>query len=302
MELLNNTNPKWFWELLKESYLDLKENDPLRLSSSTSFFASFSLIPIIVLLLDLAGTVIEVKLLKDEIFKTLQRMFGESTTDHLNTILSNVQNMQQGPMLTIGMLIFLAFIATTLFDVIHNSFNQILQVKLKDHTSIPFYLKNRGLFFLIIMAGGCLFVSTFLVDVALSYVFNDLFHLPNINPVVLRILDILFSSAMFTTWLAIVYKYLPDIKLPWKAVWLGSFFTMIMFLIGQFILGRIMSVSNLNNIYGTSASMVLLLLFIFYSSFILYYGFCLVKKFAEKSNFTFESTQFAVRYEIRELE
>ncbi|MDZ7691794.1 MAG: YihY/virulence factor BrkB family protein [Balneolaceae bacterium] len=299
---MNKEKVTWYWTLLKESYWELKRNDPLRLSSSTAFFATFSIIPVLVLFLDAASTIFEVQMLKDEIFKSLQRIVGQNTTEHLANILANVQNIQQGPLLTIGIALFLLFVATTLFDVVHNSFNQILKVKLKERTALAFHLKNRGLFLLVLLSGGILFFLTFLTDVIVGYVGNNVFQLSHINPTIVRVLDVTFSAALFSVWLAILYKYLPDITLPWRSVWFGTGFTIILFLIGQFVLSKVMTSSNLDDIYGASASMVFLLLFIFYASFILFYGFCLIKKYAEETGYKFESTTFAVRYELKELD
>ncbi|SMO40451.1 YihY/virulence factor BrkB family protein [Fodinibius sediminis] len=292
---------KWYRDLLVESYKELKANDPLRLSSSTAFFAMFSIIPMIVLLLDVTSTIFSVGLLRQEIFKTLQQMFGTRAADYLSSILENVQNLQDGPLVTSGIIVFLTFIVTTLFHVIHNSFNEILKVKLTS-SSLLFFLKSRGFFLIIIFCGSVLFLATFIIDVALSFAGNRLFDFATINPLLISTLDMLFSMAVFSVWLAIIYKYLPEVKFPWKPVWVGSLFTTILSLFGQFILGKIMLSGSLSNIYGPSASIVLILLFIFYLSFILYYGLCLAKKYAEMENYELRSTEVAVKYELRELE
>lgn len=290
----------WFWNLFKQAYAELQKNDPLRLSSATAFFAMFSLIPIIVLLLEFVGVAFQAEPLKEEIFNTLQEMLGGDASNYLADTLSNIQNMQEGFFTTSGILIFLVFIVTTLFNVVHNSFNQILQVKLKD-PSLRFFLKNRGLFLVIIFAGGMLLLTTFIVDVVINFAGDHIFDLLNIDSVIVFILDMIFSMTLFTIWLAIVYKYLPDLNLPWRPVWVGSFITTVLAFIGQFFLGKVIAMGNLNTIYGSSASMILVLLFIFYASFLLYYGFCLVKIYSEKNNYELETNKYAVQYEIREI-
>ncbi len=291
----------WFWDLLRQAYTELQKNDPLQLSSSTAFFAMFSLIPFIVLLLDFMGLLFRVETLKEEIFNALQQMFGGEATNYLASILENFQNLQDGFFTTIAILLFLIFIVTTFFNVVHNSFNQILQVKLKD-TSLKFFLKNRGLFLIIIFCGGILLLTTFIIDIIINFAGEQIFHVFNINSIIVIALDTIFSIVLITTWLAIVYKYLPDVKLPWKPVWMGAFITSILAFIGQFLLGKIIPSGNLDTLYGSSASMILVLLFIFYASFLLYYGFCLVKLYAEKKNYDLKSSEYAVHYEINELE
>lgn len=292
---------KQFWELLKEAYVELQNNDPLRLSSATAFFAMFSLIPVIVLLLEFVGVAFRAEPLKEEIFNTLQEMLGDETANYLADTLANVQGMQEGFFTTAGVLLFLVFIVTTLFNVVHNSFNQILQVKLKD-PSLRFFLKNRGLFLVIIFAGGMLLIATFILDIIISFAGDHIFYLLNIDSIILFILDMILSMSLFTLWLAIVYKNLPDLNLPWRPVWVGSLITTVLAFIGQFLFGRVIAMGNLDTIYGSSASMILVLLSIFYASFLLYYGFCLVKVYSQRHNYELKTSKYAVLYEIKEVE
>lgn len=292
-----------FWKLLKESYKDFNHNDPLRLSSSTAFFATFSLIPIIVLLLHLFSIIFSEQLLTGKVFNALATQFGEETTDHLSTILQNVQDMQQGPLVTLGIIIFLMFVATTLFVVVQSSFNQIWKVKPKEDVSYKFIVKNRGLSLLIILVTGLLFMVALLLDVVIGFLGENIFYLiPGIDQWLITLLNIALSLGIFTLWFASMYKFLPDVILSWKTVWPGSFLTAVLFLIGQFILGLILVSGNIDTIYGASGSLVLLLLFIFYSSFILYYGASFVKTYAENNGERIETTKFAFRYEIKKVE
>ncbi|HET8865996.1 MAG TPA: YihY/virulence factor BrkB family protein [Gracilimonas sp.] len=292
-----------FWKLLKVSFKDFNDNDPLRLSSSTAFFATFSLIPTIVLLLNLFTIIFSEQLLTGEVFNALATHLGEETTDYLSTILENVQNMQQGTLATLGIIIFLMFVATTLFIVVQSSFNQIWKVKPTKGVSYKFMAKNRGISLLIILVTGLLFLVTLLLDVVIGFLGENIFYLvPGIDQWLISLLNIAFSLGIFTLWFASIYKFLPDVILSWKTVWPGSLLTSVLFVIGQFILGRVLVLGNISTIYGASGSLVLVLLFIFYSSFILYYGASFVKTYAENNGERIETTNFTVRYEINEIE
>jgi membrane protein len=287
---------------LKESYDELIDNDPLSLSSSTAFFAIFSLIPIIILPLDLLGTIFSHEMLKEEVFNTLQKVFGEEPTNYLASILENIQSMQQGPLLTAAIILFLIFVATTLFHVVRRSFNKILQVKVKEEANIAFILRNRVLSLILILIGGILFLATFLFDILLNFGGDNISLISGISPTIVKILNLILSIGIFTIWLVIIYKYLPDIQMSWAPAWFGALVTAILFFIGQYLIGEIMTLRSLNTIYGASASLVLLLLFIFYSSFIFYYGFCMMKRFSEIQGYKLEPTQFSIHYEIQELD
>lgn len=292
-----------FWKLLKESFKDFKDNDPLRLSSSTAFFATFSLIPIIVLLLNLFSIIFSEELLTGKVFNALATQLGEETTDHLSTILENVQKIQEGTLVALGSIIFLMFVATTLFIVVQSSFNQIWKVKPKEDVSYMFRVKNRGISLLIILVTGLLFLVTLLLDVVIGFLGENIFYLvPGIDQWLITLLKIALSLGIFTLWFASIYKFLPDVILSWKTVWPGSFLTAVLFSIGQFILGRVLVLGNIDTIYGASGFLVLLMLFIFYSSFILYYGASFVKTYAENTGERIQTTKFAVRYKIKKVE
>lgn len=301
--MTNREKIRWFWQLLTESYGDLNRNDPLRLSSSTAFFATFSIIPIIILLLTLFSTIFSEQLLTGEVFNALEGLFGEEASDQLAIILDNVQEMQQGAFVTLGMILFLMFVATTLFIVVQSSFNQIWKVKPKENVDFRFILKNRGISLLVIFVTGLLFLAALLLDVVIGFLGeNILLVIPGIDQWLIKVLNTALSLAIFTLWFATVYKLLPDIMLQWKTVWFGSLLTATLFLAGQYILGQVLVTGNLNTIYGASASLVLLLLFIFYCSFILYYGACLIKNYARQKGKKIKTTKYAVRYEIKEIE
>ncbi|REL38161.1 YihY/virulence factor BrkB family protein [Rhodohalobacter sp. SW132] len=301
--ILKKENVLQFWSLLKDSYKEFNENDPLRLSSSTAFFATFSIIPIIILLLTLFGIIFSEQLLTGEFLNALQGMVGEETTEHLSTVLENIQQMQQGIWLTVGIIIFLMFVATTLFIVVQSSFNQIWKVQPKEDVTYRFIVKNRGISLLIILVTGLLFLTTLFLDLLIGFLGDNILNLiPGINQWLIKLLYIALSLVIFTLWFASMFKFLPDVKLTWKNVWPGSLLTAILFLIGQHIMGLVLVSGNISTIYGASGSLVLLLLFIFYSSFILYFGATFVKNYAVYKDEKIKTTKFAVRYEINIVE
>lgn len=291
----------WYWSLLKESYRELQQNDPLKLSSSTAFFATFAIIPIIILLLSTLGLLFSRELLTKRMLGFIGQIFGSGAREMLGMILQNVQQIQQGGWVAIAVFVLLIFIATTLFKVIQTSFNEIWQVKPKADADIRLVLRNRGVSLIIILFSGLLFLLALLSDLALKFLNEGapFLQAPLMLPVI-YLLNFAFSWGLTTLWLAAMYKYLPDIKVPWKPVWFGAIWTGLLVLAGQFFLGQVLVTDRLDTIYGASASIILLLLFIFYCSFILYFGLCLVKAFTEKQHLETTLRNFSVRYDIRE--
>lgn len=109
------------------------------------------------------------------------------------------------------------------------------------------------------------------------------------------------SVAVVTIWFAVLFKLLPDARPSWRVVLHGSFFTAILFTIGKVILGYLLSFGNLATVFGASTSIVLLLLFVFYSSFILYYGACYTNVYANYTNDPILPGEHSIKYEISEV-
>ncbi|MFN6946244.1 MAG: YihY/virulence factor BrkB family protein [Cytophagaceae bacterium] len=288
--------------LLVKSFKELKVNDPIRLSAATAFIASFALAPTIVLLISLINVILDEEMITGELFNYLEEMVGGDTAEEIQNILLNLQDMKTGGLITIGFLIFFLFVATTLFVVVQNSFNQIWKVKPKSQRRLKFMLKNRAKSLLIILITGLLFLVALLSDILVAFLGDNLLVvLPDIGRYGLRIFNFLLSLGIFTLWFASVYKFLPDVKMRWKPVWVGAVFTSILFSIGQLIMGQFLVQSEIDDVYGASGSLAILFLFIFYSSFILYFGLSFIKDYAEEKGYKIKPKKFAVRYEIREI-
>ena len=107
------------------------------------------------------------------------------------------------------------------------------------------------------------------------------------------------SSVIVTAWFAITFKYLPDARIHWRPIWVGAAVTAILFTVGKFILNHLLINSNLGPIYGPSASVLLIMLFVFYSSMILFYGAAFTRTYANYAHFKIRPKAYAVKYKLR---
>ena len=289
--------------LLKTAAIDLRRNDPLRLGAATAFFTIFALPFILIFLINLFGFIFSQEIVSGEIFALLRRHIGTDSAGQVQRILENFQKSVNDPIyVTLGT-IFLLFVSTTLFIVIQNSINQLWHIKHKAHHQIQRAAKDRAISLGIIIFSGIIFLAAVLSDVLLAFL-GDLLHElePTLDIFVIQIANKIVSILLTTIWFAILFRYLPNARIKWSAIWWGAALTSVLFAIGEFILGKVLIEGNLGSFYGAAGSIVLVLLFVFYSSIILYFGASFIKAYATEMEMEIEPKVYASKYKIEEIE
>ena len=287
---------------MRQSVGELKRNDPLRLAGATAFFSTFALPPILIILIQLFGLFINRKELSSQLLNRLANLLGKTSAQQVQQVLAHFDSRSQSIFaLSLGFL-FLIFVATTLFSVIKNSLDQIWKIRVKAHPGILFYLKLRGRSLLVILLAGLLFIILIFVESmqALLGEYIDYLGLRAGNFINGAVNELIFIGVV-TTWFSIIFRFLTDGRPKWIAALSGGFFTAVLFSFGKVILKTALSLSNISNIYGASGSMVLILLFVFYSSLIFYYGGCFIKAMSDDLNLPIRPVKEAFRYQVQEI-
>lgn len=268
------------WKLLKASFNRLQQNDPLRMAGATAFFTSFALPPIIVLLFQLFRIFFSGQLIGTQLGKVLSATLGKEGSEQLRSTARGFRNLAQNWYMDIIGLLFLIFVATTLFKVIRNSLHDIWDIGLR-RTGFMFDLKVRGRSLAIIVTAGILFVAASIIDVARViaeeyigkiWVAGSLFVTTAINEIA--------SILVTTIWFIVLFRFLANARPSWRVAKVGGILTGVLYYIGRTILSSVMSNSNAGIIYGAGASIALILLFVFYCSFILYFGASFIKEYS----------------------
>jgi membrane protein len=281
---MNNRQSIWklhiLWKLLKASFSRLQQNDPLRMAGATAFFTSFALPPIIVLLFQLFRIFFSRQLIGTQLGKVLSATLGKEGSEQLRSTARGFRNLAQNWYMDIIGLLFLIFVATTLFKVIRNSLHDIWDIGLRK-TGFMFDLKVRGRSLAIIVTAGILFVAASIIDVARViaeeyigkiWVAGSLFVTTAINEMA--------SILVTTVWFIVLFRFLANARPSWRVAKAGGILTGVLFYMGRTILSSVMSNSNAGIIYGAGASIALILLFEFYCYFIIYFGASFIKEYS----------------------
>ncbi len=280
----------------------LQKNDPLRLAGATAFFTNFALPPILIILIRLFGFFIDRKILVTRIFERLGTLLDDSSTKQIRQTLRNIRGMDQHWYATLISFIFFIFVATTLFSVIKNSMDQIWSIGIKEHSSFFFQLKLRGRSFIIILLAGILFFVGLLTDSIQTFIGTYLnTAAPTFGKAILLGLNQVLFIAIVTVWFTVLFRFLTNGRPTWKVAVRGGIFTGILFAVGKYILRIMLPLSNIGNIYGASGSIVLIMLFVFYSSFIFYFGACFVKVLSDARKTPIRPIKGAFQYELKEV-
>jgi membrane protein len=270
---------------LKRAFSLLKRKDPLILSASTAFFATFSLSPILLLLVYIFGLYFRSDRISQQVFRTVGSTLGNETAKTIETIVHNFMSIEKNWLVTIAGFIFFLFVATTLLGVIKHAIQRIWFLRTKPQLKLKHFSRERGTQIGLLMFTGLIFLVSLLIDTALAMSI-DFFKasLPAFAIHAIRILNSAFSVIMVTVWFMVLFKFLPEATLSWDTAFNGALVTGILFSCGKLVLGKILIHSRFETIFGASASFALLLLFIFYSSFILYFGAAFTREFAALNN------------------
>lgn len=293
---------KEFIKICALSFDEFKRNDPLRLAGATAFFTTFALPPILIILVQIIGLVFKIENLRDKFFTRLGQVLGHQSASQIRVTFLGFTSLAKNWFLVAGGFIFLVFVATTLFKVIQDSINQLWNVKGNSFKRIETNLKKRAISLIIILLAGIFFISGMLVEGLEAFLLKYTGEIPLHTATVLSVLfNNIFSVIVVSIWFAILYKVLPSAKTSKKVVVVGGIFTGVLFTVGKIIIRFMLTLGDISNIFGASSSLVLLLLFVFYSSFILYYGSCFTKVYASFIGQPILPATNAVKYKLVEV-
>ncbi|SDX43816.1 membrane protein [Flavobacterium degerlachei] len=260
-------------KLLKMTFNEWSDKDPFRQSAVIAYYAVFSIPGLLVLVISIAGYFFGNDSVNQNILEQISSTMGSETADQISEILiKSTQSKTTFWGSVIGIIILLVG-STAVFVELQTTLNLIWQVEVIPKKGILKILKARLFSFGLILAIAFLLMVSLAVSTGLSsmgnwmrtYTYGYMISFFNV-------FNFVFSLAIISILFALMFKILPDAKIKWKHVWLGSVVTGILFTIGQTILAFYFSTANPASVYGVAGSVILILLWVSYSSMILFFG------------------------------
>lgn len=294
---------KGIWQILKESFSGFSQDNVTKLSGSLAYYTVFSMGPLLVVIISLCGIFLGREAVEGKIFSTLDSFVGRDTALQLQQIIKNAFVAGQGTLAaTIGVITLLIG-ATTVFGDIQDSINRIWGLKAKPKRGWLKMLQNRFLSFSIIISLGFLLLVSLGISAIIEALSNRLkAAYPDVTVVVFYAINVALTMIITTVIFAVIFKVLPDAKIRWKDVMAGAVATALLFMLGKFAISFYISKSNVGSTYGAAGSLVILLLWVYYSAIILYFGAEFTKGYAIRYGSEIHPNEYAVTTKQVEVE
>lgn len=286
---------KEVWTIIKTSLASWWSRDPFRSSTVISYYTIFSLPGLGLIVINLAGYFYGTEAMTNQISAQVGDMIDQDTAETVERIIANAYTSQGFTVSSVISIAVLLFGATGVFYQVQQSLNIMWQVEPRPEQQILKFLMDRLFSFgMILMIGFLLLVSLVLSSLISGlgqWLTESYFGLID---VVLSIADIVISLTVTTFLFAAIYKFLPDVKIRWKDVWVGAFVAALLFTIAKFLLSLYFGSSNPGSIYGAAGSIILIMLWTTYSALILLYGAEFTRIYAKRHGVKIEPSEHAV--------
>ncbi|MUH35555.1 YihY/virulence factor BrkB family protein [Zobellia amurskyensis] len=260
-------------KLIVDTYKAWEADDPFRLSAIVAYYAVLSLPGLLVIIINLVGSVWGTEIVQGELTQEISSALGRDAAEAIQTMMIETQNKDRSTVASILGIGTLIFGATGVFYHLQLSLNQIWGVEPKPDSNFLKMLIDRARSFAFILAIGFLLLISFLITTAISALNGYIRSiLPDVIIYIAYVLDFVVSVGIITVLFALIFRYLPDTKIRWKTVWIGALITGILFVLGKSLLGYYFGEADPGSTYGAAGTIVLILLWVSYSCLILFFG------------------------------
>lgn len=294
---------KGLWQVLKASFKGFSDDKVLKLSGSLAYYTIFSMAPLLIVIIFLCGIFFAREAIEGSIYGQIESFVGKDTAFQLQQIIKNAS--LEGKSTTAAVIGFITLLigATTVFAEIQESINMIWGLKPKPKKGWLKMLQNRLLSFSVVVGLGFLLLVSLGISAVIEALSSRLQNaFPEVAVVIFYIVNLLIQFGVTTILFGAIFTVLPDAKIKWKEVVAGAITTAILFMIGKFLISFYISKTNIGSTYGTAGSLVILLLWIYYSSIILYFGAEFTKAYAVKFGSAIHPNDYAVITKTIEVE
>lgn len=292
-----------FWTLLKDSYNGFTNDRCLKLSAALAYYTVFSLAPLLVLVISLISFFYGREAIQGQIFSQINGLVGNQAAAQIQDMIKSVElSGKTNTALAIGIITLLVG-ATSIFIEIQDSVNLIWRVKAKPKRGWVKLLKDRLLSSSLVISLGFLLLVSLIINglvLALSDFLTQ--YIPRIGVLLISGFNFALSTAVVATLFGIIFKVLPDAKIAWKDVRWGAIFTALLFMLGRYVIGLYVETTSTSSAYGAAGSLIVILVWIYYTAAILYFGAEFTQAYANHFGVRIAPADYAVYVEQIERE
>ena len=263
------------WKITKHSFADFISLNILQLSAALAFFTIFSLPGLLIIIIWVSDLFYGREIVEGSVYHQIEGFVGHSAALDIQETIRNATHGSENQLATIIGLVVLLIGATSVFNEIQDSINHIWRLKAKPKKGLGILklIFNRLLSFSMIITLGFILLVSLVINGSMDLLLNNLMEkYPQMTVVLVYILNIIITYLISSFIFAAIFKVLPDARIKWRHVWVGAFVTAFLFMLGRFIISYYLGHSRMTSAYGTAGSVIVILLWVYYSSMILYFG------------------------------
>lgn len=261
----------YYWKLVTEIISRWNSDDVSRLSAALAYYTIFSIAPLLIICITLSGFLFGNDVVKTEILKNITNLVGSNSADQVRFMIDSASHLSSGFLTTgVGFVVFLLGLMGFFWEL-QNGINNVWGVQTKSGLGFFHTLKIRLLSFSIVLVIAFLLLVSLISNTLiakLSYYFNPSVYAISIWSIFNFFISFIIISFLF----AMIFKILPDVILKWKDVWIGAIVTAFLFTIGKIFLEFYLGKSDIATAYGAAGSLIVILIWVYYSAQILFIG------------------------------
>ncbi|HZT79262.1 MAG TPA: YihY/virulence factor BrkB family protein [Gemmataceae bacterium] len=284
------------WNVLKVAALQWYNDNPFRLGAALAYYAVFSIGPIVLIAVTIAGMVFGKEEAREQLVSRINQTAGPQVGEAIGGTLRYAHQAGGGVLATVIGVVVLLVAAAGLFAAIQDALNTIWGVRPKSGRGIAGVVKDRLLPYLMVLGVGVLLLASLVLSSVLAAVSH--FLPPSSVPgglVLWRVLNWAVSLVLLTALFALVYKVLPDVEIGWGDVWVGAAVTAVLFTAGTYLIGLYLGRGSVASPYGAAGSLVVILVWVYYSSQIFLFGAEFTQAYANRAGRPMQPAENAVR-------
>jgi membrane protein len=284
------------FKLVKETFSEWQEDNVPLLAAALAYYTLFSLAPLLMIAIAIAGAFFGEEAAQRDIAGQIQGMVGKDGAEAIQAMIQNAHKPSAGGAIaTLFGVVTLVLGASGVFGQLQTALNTIWEVKPKPGQGLKSFLKSRFLSFAMVVVIGFLLLVSLVLSAILAGISNFFGSVLPALTALGVVLNFALAFGVTTVLFAAIYKFLPDVKVPWSNLWVGAAVTSLLFSIGRFLIGLYLGNSAVGSTYGAAGSLIVILIWVFYSAQILLIGAEFTQVYAKNRGLPIEPSPHAVR-------
>ena len=290
------------YHFIKQVIAEFIDDNVMKYSASLAYYTVFSLAPMLIIMIKICGTLFGQEAVEGRVYVEIKDLVGGPAAMQIQDTIKNIHLTKNSPVASVFSIIVLIIGGTGIFGEIQDSLNKIWGLKVIAKKAWWKLIINRLLSFSLIISLGFVFIVSLLLNALIAVIGTRLNNvLSGSGKIFIPLIDNALSFSITTLLFAIIFKVLPDAKIKWKDITIGAFVTAILFTLGKLGIGYYLGRTNLASIYGAAGSVIIIMLWAYYSSVILYLGAEFTKVYANEHGTSILPSEYSEWIKIKEI-